>query len=295
MKYKILVLGASGMAGHMISLYMHENGHDVTGFARHGISYCKSVIGDALDCASLKRFIRADEYDAVINCIGILNQSAEDNKSLAILLNSYLPHFLADITSDMPTKIIHMSTDCVFSGRKGGYTETDIKDGASFYDRTKALGELEDIKNLTLRNSIIGPDINPDGIGLLNWFMKAKNQVNGYTNVRWTGLTTLELAKVMEAALEQDAHGLYNMVYNQAITKNDLLSPFNQKLRAIPVEIIPTDTVVCDKSLCRTRFDFQYSVPDYETMIEELACWMQNHRTLYPHYDMRIKLGGKAR
>ena len=83
-----------------------------------------------------------------------------------------------------------MSTDCVFSGRRGGYTEKDFRDGETFYDRSKALGELEDDKNITLRNSIVGPDINPNGIGLFNWFMHQKDQVNGFSNTMWTGQTT---------------------------------------------------------------------------------------------------------
>lgn len=294
MNYKLLILGASGMAGHTIALYMEEHGHDVTGFVRHNTSLFKSVLGDVLDHDLLKNLIRSEEYDAVINCVGILNQFAEANKARAVLLNSHLPHFLADITSDLPTKVIHMSTDCVFSGQRGAYSETDIKDGSSFYDRTKALGELDDDKNLTLRNSIIGPDINPNGIGLLNWFMQAQGQVNGYTSVKWTGLTTLELAKIMECALSQNVCGLYNMVNNASISKNDLLTLFNKKLRAEPIDIIPTSTVVCDKSLIRTRFDFKYSVPDYETMIDELACWMLKHRELYPHYSICFEHGGNA-
>ena len=273
MKYKLLILGATGMAGHTISMYMHERGHDVTGFDTRPITHCgcKSIVGDARN---------------IINCIGILNQFAEEKKELAVFLNSYLPHFLVGVTSGTNTKIIHMSTDCVFSGKKGEYTENDFRDGETFYDRTKALGELEDDKNLTLRNSIVGPDLNPNGIGLLNWFMHQTATISGYTKVMWTGLTTLQLAKAMEAGLDEDAHGLYNMVYKEPISKHDLLCLFNKYLRNSSVEITASDKAVSDKSLKRTRFDFDYIIPDYERMVSDLAGWMRAHRALYPHYDI---------
>lgn len=288
MRYKLLVLGASGMAGHTISMYMHERGYDVTGFDSRPLSHCpcKSVTGDAQDAETLKAMITDGKFDAVINCIGVLNQFAEENKRLAVYLNSYLPHLLADITSGSKTKIIHMSTDCVFSGKKGEYTESDLRDGETFYDRTKALGELEDGKNLTLRNSIVGPDLNPNGIGLLNWFMQQNGKICGYSRVMWTGLTTLQLAKAMEAGLNEGVHGLYNMVYKKSISKHDLLSLFNHYLKGNSLEIEPVDNIVSDKSLKRTRFDFGYVIPDYEKMVAELAAWMRQHKNLYPHYDI---------
>lgn len=232
---KFLVLGCNGMAGHTISLYLSEQGHQVLGFDQRKSILVKSITGDARDTEVLAKIIRNGHFDSVINCIGVLNQFAEQNKSLAIFLNSYLPHFLADITSDTDTQIIHMSTDCVFSGKRGGYTENDFRDGDTYYDRSKALGELEDDKNITLRNSIVGPDINPNGIGLLNWFMNntttEKCTLNGFTKAIWTGQTTLQLAKTMEAAAKEKAYGLYNTVPDYSISKYDLLQLFNKYFR----------------------------------------------------------------
>ena len=179
-----------------------------------------------------------------------------------------------------------MSTDCVFSGKRGGYTEEDVPDGATFYDRSKALGELEDGKNITLRNSIVGPDIKAKGIGLMNWFLQQAGPVNGFTRAMWTGQTTLQLAKTMEAAAMERAHGLYNMVPDCSISKYDLLGLFNRYLRNGSVQINPADSFVADKSLKRTRFDFDYSIPDYDTMVRELARWMTEHKHLYPHYHL---------
>ncbi len=283
---KFLVLGCNGMAGHTIALYLKEQGHDVCGFAKIKSQYIDSIVGDARDSDFLKKIIVKGEYDSIINCIGILNQFAEQNKSLATFLNSYFPHFLAEITSELDTQVIHMSTDCVFSGKRGGYTEYDFRDGETFYDRSKALGELEDKKNVTLRNSIVGPDINPKGIGLLNWFLQQKGEVNGFTKAMWTGQTTLQLAKTMEIAAKERVCGLYNAVPNHSISKYELLVLFNHFLRGDSLKINPVEGINADKSLKRTKYEFNYLIPDYEVMIKELAEWMIDHKKMYPHYNL---------
>jgi len=283
---KFLVLGCNGMAGHMISLYLKERGHEVFGFDRSQPRYVDGVSGDARNTDEIRELIGNGKYDSVINCIGILNQFAENNKALASFLNSYFPHFLAEVTEGTDTQIIHMSTDCVFSGKRGEYTESDFRDGETFYDRSKALGELEDGKNITLRNSIVGPDINPDGIGLMNWFMKQNGEINGFTKAMWTGQTTLQLAKTMEVAAKEKASGLFNTVPDHAISKYDLLRLFNHYLRADAVKINPIEGINADKSLKRTRFEFGYLIPDYEVMVAELASWVKQHRDMYPHYTI---------
>lgn len=285
---RFLVLGCNGMAGHIISLYLKEQGHDVVGFARRKSEFVPTIIGDATNTDLIRGAISAGNYDTIINAIGLLNQFAENNQSAAAYLNGYLPHFLADVTAEMATQVIHMSTDCVFSGKTGGYTEASLPDGATFYDRSKALGELNDNKNLTLRNSIVGPDIKAKGIGLLNWFMQQPGPtVNGYTGAIWTGQTTLQLAKTMEAAAKERAYGLVNAVPETSITKFDLLKLFNKYLRGGELTINPVDGVTADKSLIRTNFDFSYLIPDYETMVAEMADWMKAHRTLYPQYNIK--------
>lgn len=284
---KFLILGCNGMAGHVISLYLSEKGHDITGFARKKSAFIPTITGDAFNIDLLRKIISEGKYDAVINSIGILNQFAEDNHHAAVYLNSYLPHLLADISSELPTQIIHMSTDCVFSGKTGNYTETSFPDGETYYDRTKALGELNDSKNITLRNSIVGPDINKNGIGLLNWFMKQNGpEVNGFIKAIWTGQTTLQLAKTMEAAAKERATGLINAVPSSTITKYELLKLFNKYIRKSPISICPVDGITADKSLVRTNFTLNYEIPDYETMIIELSNWMKLHKSLYPHYDL---------
>ncbi|WP_192983326.1 SDR family oxidoreductase [Marinilactibacillus psychrotolerans] len=281
---KVLILGGTGMAGHTISIYFKESDHDVTAFSRSKVDYCKNVNGDITDFENLEKIIKEGQYDAIINAIGILNQDAEDHKSNAVLLNSYLPHFLSDTTKEMKTKVIQMSTDCVFSGKTGGYSETSFRDGETFYDRSKALGELENSKDLTFRNSIIGPDMSERGIGLFNWFMKQEGQINGFTKAIWTGVTTLTLAKAMEQALKENLTGLYNLVNNDTISKYELLKLFNKYMKNEEIEILPSDNLSLDKSLINNRTDFSFKVPSYEAMVAEMKGWIDNHKELYPHY-----------
>jgi len=284
---KFLVLGCNGMAGHMISLYLKEKGHEVVGLARERSPFIKTIIADATNFELIKEIIQTSAFDVVINCIGVLNQFAEENHVLAVSLNSYLPHFLAMITENTKTVIFHMSTDCVFSGKIGGYTEESIPDGETFYDRSKALGELNDNKNVTFRNSIVGPDVKVNGIGLLNWFMQQEGQITGYRKAIWTGQTTLQLAKTMEAAAQTKISGLYNMVPDESINKYELLLLFNKYIRKKKVEIVPQDTFSVDKSLIRTNWSgFDYAIPDYEKMVYELGEWMRLHKSIYPHYEL---------
>ena len=280
---KFLVFGCNGMAGHMVSLYLKEKGHNVIGFGRAKSKFVDTIVGDAMDKNCVEKAIQKDTYDTIVNCIGILNKAAEDDKATATYLNAFLPHYLAKEANKTGAQVIHMSTDCVFSGSRGNYTEEDIPDGITFYDKSKALGEINDGKNLTLRNSIVGPDCNINGIGLLNWFMKQSGTINGYTKAIWTGQTTLQLAKTIEYAANVRAHGLVNAVPNCSISKFELLKLFNKYLRNNELIINPVDGVCADKSLIRTNFEMDYVIPDYETMIKELAEWMTLHKDIYAY------------
>lgn len=234
-----LVIGASGMAGHTISLYLKERGNAVTGLCRRPFGLVDTIVGNALDEQLVREIVASREIDVVVNAAGILNQAAENNPDQAILVNSYLPHKLTQMFQSNGPYLIHLSTDCVFSGRDGGYTEASFPDGFTIYDKSKALGELRNSWSLTLRNSIIGPDINPEGIGLFNWFMAQKDTIKGYSKAIWTGLTTYELAKVIETASKSRPVGLVNMVNNSTISKLELLELFNKTCRAYPLKIIP--------------------------------------------------------
>lgn len=281
---KYLVLGAAGMAGHLIACYLKEEGEEVEGIDLHESPCCYTYVMDICKFNDLEEIIKRNNYDVIINCVGVLNQAADENKELAVLLNSYLPHFLAKVTKTMKTRVIHMSTDCVFSGKHGNYTESDIPDGETFYDRSKALGELNDNKNLTFRNSIIGTDINVKGIGLFNWFMKQSGEINGYDKSLWTGVTTLTLAKAMHKASYDNLTGLYNLVNNKKISKYNLIKLFN-KYSCKNLKIHKVDGLVHDRSLYCTRDDFDFIVPDYETQVYEMFEWIRDHKYLYNYLN----------
>ena len=272
------------MAGHTIALYFKERGHEVHAFSRKQFPYCHWIEGDAFDAERLKEIVTTGNYDAVINCIGLLNQFAESAPENAIYINSYLPHLIVSWLRATKTKFIQMSTDCVFAGNTGPYDEQSFPDGKSYYDRTKALGEVNNNKDLTFRNSIIGPDINENGIGLFHWFMKQSTIIYGFSKAIWTGVTTLTLAKAMERAIEVDLTGLYNLVNNDSINKYDLLQLFNKNFKDGAIEICKSEKLELDKTLINKRTDFDFIVPSYEHMIFEMKEWIEIHKDIYPMY-----------
>jgi dTDP-4-dehydrorhamnose reductase len=284
--FNIIVFGASGMAGHTISLYLHEKGHNVTSLGRTNPNLPFNHISiDIFDYNKLVNFIDLGNYNYIINCLGILNSQADELIKDASYINSFFPHFLELITFKSNIRVIHLSTDCVFSGKKGGYLENDFKDGSSFYDLSKSIGEINNQKDITFRNSIIGPDLKNNGIGLMNWFLKQDKQVNGYKNAFWSGVTTLELAKAINFYMFNPISGVYHLVNNRKISKFDLLFLLKNEFKK-SIEILPSFNFISDKSLINTRIDFGFKVSDYPTMVKDLHDWILDHLYLYQHYNI---------
>lgn len=289
-KTNYLILGVNGMAGHVIAQYLIENGHTVSGFAREKIPVCRTFTGDARNRQDVEDLLKeARHYDVVINCIGILNRFVDAKLSDGIYLNSVFPHLLAENLNHTGIKLIHISSDCVYEGTQGNYTELDVPDAVSYYGRTKALGEVKDGQNLTIRTSIVGPELKPGGIGLFHWFMNQEGVVDGYKNVIWSGVTTLQLAKAIEADIAKQETGLYHLVNNQTINKHDLLSLFNRVCRNRQVEIRENRSVVSDRSILNTQKEPAFPVPGYEQMVCEMADWMKKHRKLYQQYEEAMR------
>lgn len=276
---KILVIGMKGMAGHVIFRKLEKSGkYNVYGLARN-IEQSENVFNlDVSRTDELKIIINENNFDVIINAIGILNKDAEDHPEKAVWFNSYFPHYLEHITKETTTKVIHISTDCVFNGKKGGYTENDIKDGLGFYAQSKALGEIENDKDLTIRTSIIGPELNKNGIGLFHWFMSVPENsvVGGYTGAFWSGLTTIELANVIMHILEHNISGLIQVAPQEKIDKYSLLKLFNEIFRNNLITVNPYDDYKVDKSLISIRKDFNYNVPQYAQMLKEMKSWIQS-------------------
>lgn len=284
---KVLVIGIKGMAGHLIfNKFKSENRYNVYGIARN-IEPAENIFNlDVSNTNALKKIIEENHFDIIVNCIGILNKDAEDNPDKAIWFNSYFPHYLEKIAKNTPTKIIHISTDCVFSGKKGNYTEVDFKDGIGFYAQSKALGEIVNHKDVTIRTSIIGPELNKNGIGLFHWFMTQPidSQLKGFSQAFWSGITTIELAKVIEWAIEENVVGLKQIAPRNKINKFDLLNLFNEAFRDNKIKILEDNHYKVDKSLISIVNEFTYEVPDYKVMINEMKQWILLHK-LY-HYEI---------
>jgi len=280
MKEKVLILGGNGMAGHMIRTYFESQNYDVYYTCRNS-NNINSFNYDVMENMNeLEKILEKTKPNLVINAIGILNKAAEDNHILAVTVNSLLPHYVDSLSEKYNFKFIHMSTDCVNSGSKGQYTENDIPDATSFYGRSKALGEVNNNKNLTIRTSIVGPDINEKGIGLFHWFMNQDGEVNGFTKVIWSGVTTLELAKAMKEAYVQNLTGLYLLVNNETISKYDLISLFKKYMNK-DIIINEYSEKEENKSLKCTRTDFNYTVPSYEIMVKEMCEFIEDHKNMY--------------
>lgn len=263
------------MAGHVITRYLKSiNKYEIFDASLNKL-HDKTIEINIEDTESVIDQIRKIRPDIVINCIGILIKESSEKPALAIYINSFFPHFLAELGTELNFKLIHLSTDCVFSGKKGGYSEDDLKDGEDHYAKTKALGEVINNRDLTFRTSIIGPEIKKNGTGLFHWFMTQKGPINGFTNVYWTGVTTLELAKVIDKAIDQDLTSLYHLVTDDKISKYDLIDLIKE-IWDKDIEIIKYNDIKSDKSLINNRKDFDYKPPNYSEMLIELREWMKN-------------------
>lgn len=284
---KVLVLGAGGMAGHTVALYLRDNDIEVDTLSAKTALDKNTHLVDVLDKPELSAVLKQTSYDAVINCIGILVKQSEEHKDLAVYINSYLPHYLESFYKNSKTKVIHISTDAVFSSENSPYTENADYNSKLFYGRSKALGEIINLKDLTFRTSIIGPDMNKEGTGLFNWFYSQKGDITGYTSALWNGVTTLELAKAILAALKQNLSGLYHLSPTESISKYDLLLLFKEVFTKQDVHIKSVPGSSTNTILVNTRKDFDFTIPEYRTMIHDMKAWIDQHPKLYRHYESR--------
>jgi dTDP-4-dehydrorhamnose reductase len=281
-KTRILLLGATGMAGHVIYHYLDELGeYEIINLVFRTKLNDESIIVDVKDKDYLEELIAKNQPDYIINCIGVLINGANSNPDNAIFINSYLPHFLSKVSRKLNAKLIHISTDCVFSGKKGLYQEDSYRDADDIYGRSKALGEVVNEEDVTIRTSIIGPELKLDGEGLFGWLMKQTGEVNGFTASIWSGVTTLELAKSIEEILSSKITGLYHLTNSYGISKYELLKIIAHTFELNDVTISPVRGKVVDKSFIDTRKELMFQVPDYQQMIINLKSWMDQHPSIY--------------
>ena len=263
-KTKVLVLGASGMLGNAtLRLFAGSEGFDAVGSVRSaqaqrlfpGPLQSHLIVGvDVESFDSLARLFAQVRPDVVVNCIGVVKQLAQaDDPLTAIPINALLPHRLANLCAVAGARLVHMSTDCVFSGAKGMYTEADAADAQDLYGRSKYLGEVDYPHAITLRTSIIGHEL-AGAQSLLGWFLSQQGTVKGYTRAVFSGLPTVELARVIRDYVipRSDLRGLYH-VSAAPINKFDLLTLVAQ-VYGKSTAIVPDDKLVIDRSLDSGRF-----------------------------------------
>lgn len=268
-KKKVLLIGATGMLGHMVYKYFEGLGtYELFNAVYRTPLNEKSIVCNVKDQLALVSLFEKTQPDVVINCVGALLKESRENPSSAIYLNALFPHILKDLCNKQQAKLIHVSTDCVFSGKKGSYKEDDFRDADDVYGRSKALGEIFDEPHCTLRTSIIGPELKANGTGLFNWFMHQQGEVNGFTQAFWSGVTTLELAKAIHKAIENNLEGLFHITNGQKISKYQMLLLFNQ-FKKEPLIIKPSNHYFADKSLAKSS-KFNFEVPSYEEMISKI-------------------------
>ena len=287
MKDKVLILGSTGLIGHQVYNYLKDSDN----YELHNISCRNKIQNDTilLNARDEKNFIdkiTGIRPQYIVNCIGILINGSDVDPENAIFLNSYMPHRLTRLADKINAKLIHISTDCVFSGdKKKPYVETDEKDGRGIYAKTKGLGEVISDKHLTLRTSAVGPELKKDGEELFHWFMNQSGEVSGYTKSVWSGVTTIELAKAVKWSIDHHITGLYHVTNNSSISKYELLKLF-QKHTKKDIDIKPVDGNNVDKGFIDTRLLMNYKIPSYDQMISDMVNFIVSNNYLYSQYKL---------
>ena len=281
---RTLILGGSGMLGHQLCRALSDHietwstfREDPAQYQRYNFIEKEYAIGRvrAEDLTSVQQAVEKVKPDAIVNCIGIVKQRDEAKQAIpSIQVNALFPHQLADLCSEQGIRLVQISTDCVFSGFRGQYTEVDVPDPVDLYGRTKLLGELNRPGCLTLRTSIIGWQLNTF-TSLLSWFSQQRGQrIKGYQKAIYSGFSTSVLAELISDLIKTrpDLTGLYQ-VASDPISKYDLLIALREKMGWDDIEIEPDDNFFCDRSLVGTRFSVAtgWKSPSWDEMLSGLA------------------------
>ncbi len=281
---RVLVLGGDGLIGFKMSQVLSRS-YETAAVIRAGRESpsCKFLSSygqvyperDARNRESIARVLDDFKPDCAVNCLGITRHHPDYEPLNAIEVNSLFPHRLQAWCARRGTRLIHLSTDCVFSGRRGNYSEQDLPDPYDLYGRSKLLGEVTGPNVLTLRTSVVGPELESGRrAGLFEWFRSRSGAVRGYRRAIWSGLTTLELARLVTRLVVERSEGLFH-VGGQAVDKFELLSAFNRLLgQGLPIE--EDQTFCCDRSLDSTRFCHEsgYIPPNWLAMVEDKEAFL---------------------
>ena len=264
---RIIILGSNGLLGNTIIRYFFENfNYETYGFCRDSskLGFLNKndfkrikIVKDIFNTEDLKKKIEKIKPDVIINSIGITNKIKNQNSNFIqkiIHVNSLFPHQLQQLCLQLDIRLIHLSSDCVFSGDKGFYSEQDNPDPIDIYGKSKLLGELDYENTITIRKSVIGHEISSKN-GLLEWFLKQEGEVKGYKKAIFSGITVLELAKVIDMHIipNQNLRGVYH-VSGQSISKYNLLKIIASEYKKV-IKIVPNEEVKIDRSLNSIKFN----------------------------------------
>jgi len=270
---RVLILGITGMLGHVLWQDFQKE-FEVFGTVRKSwgeqsriIEGVNAASGEGIDLAFKKA-----KPEIVINCIGIIKQLKEARDPIiSITVNSLFPHMLARKCREADCRLIHISTDCVFSGNKGNYSEDDMPDPVDLYGHSKLLGEVAHDNALTLRTSLIGRELKSKN-GLLEWFLAQSGSTRGYRKAVFSGLTTFSFARVLRSIITShpDLEGIYHIA-SAPINKYDLLCRFRDAFNK-SIDIIPDESLMLDRSLDPGKFkrNTKIKIPSWDEMINEL-------------------------
>ena len=279
------------MAGHMVYSQLKDK-YRCTEVNRRRYSKAKGLYFDGTDRRSYNIFfdsLKLEGIDYIVNCIGVLIGASAEDYNLAYTVNRDFPKYLETKFKGTETKIIHISTDCVFDGSKGGYKVTDKPTETSAYGRSKACGEIVNSKDVTIRTSIIGPDLKSEGVGLFNWFMGQTGVISGYTNAFWSGISTIELARCVEWCIEEDVVGLQQVARREKISKCQLLDLFKSSFEK-EIEILEDPSKKVDKSLIPSEGAYEIA-EGYADMVNEMRAFIEYTRSQQPYTYLHYKKG----
>ena len=288
---RILILGGDGMLGHQL-LDSWQGRHTVAVTLRQSLPHyaCYNLFNqensiadvDVREFSKLTQVVEDFRPNAVINAIGIIKQRDDASDAVqSIEVNALLPHKLAVLCEKIGARLVHLSTDCVFSGSRGLYREDDVPDAKDLYGRSKLLGEVAGNGAITLRSSIIGLELSRNK-SLIEWFLAQQGIIRGFRHAIYSGVTTLEMARIIEHLLMQHPNmsGVWQ-VASQPINKFELLSELLKRLPELDIVIEADDSFECDRSLDGSHFQQEsgYEIPSWPLMLDELAQQIQE-RTL---------------
>ncbi len=278
---RVLIFGGDGILGSHLFLGLRE--HHVVGITLHAAAkafppglFAGAEVFDRIDAAdapAVRDVVERFRPDWILNAVGLVKRPLAQDPVASLLANTVFPHRLAQVCAAHDARLLHFSTDCVFSGTQGGYRESDRPDNDDWHGRCKALGEPAGDHVLVLRTSFIGLELGCKK-SLLEWFLAQHGRVPGYVNAIWSGLTAIELARLTASLMADRAplHGVWH-VASPALSKFELLTRINARLGDRGVEVFPDEHFVCDRSLDGSAFAARtgYAPPSWDEMLDELV------------------------